>query len=40
MIDDDGKGTFDMIGTVETTMGTIMGSRGQCFTSNLNGAGK
>ena len=27
MIDDDGKGTFDLIGNVETTMGTILGAK-------------
>jgi hypothetical protein len=28
LIDDDGSGTFDYIGEVETTLGTIMGSKG------------
>ena len=29
MIDCDGKGTFDMIGSFETTLGTIMGAKKQ-----------
>ena len=35
MIDDDGAGSFDMIGSLETTMGTIMGAKQQTFNGNL-----
>ena len=35
MIDDDGAGSFDLIGTIETTLGTIMGSKQQTFSGEL-----
>lgn len=33
VVDDDGNNEFDMIGTVETSMGTIMGGKAQTFTA-------
>jgi hypothetical protein len=33
--DDDGKNSFDEIGHVETTMGSIMGARAQTWTGAL-----
>lgn len=41
VLDDDGGGSFEMIGSYETTLGKIMGSRGQTLTANLlhNGQG-
>lgn len=36
IVDDDGSGSYDVIGTLETTMGKIMGSRGQTFESALS----
>ena len=35
MIDDDGVGSFDMIGEVETTLGNIMGAKLQTFHGDL-----
>jgi Ca2+-dependent lipid-binding protein len=35
MIDWDGEGSYDPIGAIETTMGAVMGAKGQVFTSNL-----
>lgn len=35
VIDDDGNGSFDMIGSTETTLGTIMGTKGQTFLAEL-----
>ena len=35
MIDWDGAGDYDTIGEVESTMGAIMGAKGQIFKSNL-----
>ena len=35
MVDDDGSGSTDHIGSVETTMGAVMGARGQVFQSEL-----
>jgi Ca2+-dependent lipid-binding protein len=35
VIDDDGAGSFDLIGTVETTLGNIMGARQQTFSADL-----
>ena len=35
MIDDDGAGSFDMIGEVETTLGNIMGAKYQTFQGDL-----
>jgi len=35
MIDGDGKGDFDTIGEVETTMGAIMGAKAQIFCEQL-----
>ena len=40
MIDDDGKGTFDLIGAVETTMGTILGAKKQMYEQPLLADGK
>jgi hypothetical protein len=37
--DDDGKGSFDEIGHVETTMGNIMGSRAQTWIGELKSSG-
>lgn len=39
VIDDDGNGKAQLIGTSETTLGTIMGSRGQTFISDLHKSG-
>jgi hypothetical protein len=33
VVDDDGNNEFDMISTVETSMGTIMGGKAQTFTA-------
>ena len=35
MIDDDGDGKFDLIGEIETTLGTIMGAKRQIFEQDL-----
>lgn len=35
MIDDDGKGSFDLIGEIETTLGNIMGAKQQTFQGDL-----
>jgi len=35
MIDGDGAGDYDIIGEVDVTMGTLMGSRAQVWTGNL-----
>lgn len=40
VVDDDGNGEFDMIGTAETSMGNVMGAKAQTFTANLEGKGK
>ena len=36
MIDDDGSGSYDTIGEVETNMGAVMGARAQTFSSPLS----
>jgi hypothetical protein len=40
VVDDDGNNSFDEIGTIETTLGNIMGSKAQTFTADLVGNGK
>ena len=40
VVDDDGSGSSDPIGSVETTMGNIMGSRAQTYVTDLIGHGK
>lgn len=40
VVDDDGNGEFEMIGTAESTMGSIMGSKAQTWTCDLEGKGK
>ena len=35
VIDEDGAGSFDLIGAVETTLGNIMGARQQTFSADL-----
>jgi hypothetical protein len=35
LIDDDGKGSFDLIGEIETTLGNIMGAKQQTFQGDL-----
>ena len=35
MIDGDGAGDYDVIGEVDVTMGTLMGSRAQVWTGEL-----
>ena len=40
MVDDDGAGSPDLIGSVETTLGNIMGSRQQVFEHGLGAAHK
>ena len=37
--DEDGKGKSDLIGVVETTLGTIVGSQGQQLTLDLKRSG-
>jgi hypothetical protein len=37
VVDDDGGGSSDPIGSVETTMGQIMGSKAQTFVTDLTG---
>jgi hypothetical protein len=36
LIDDDGNNSFDLIGTHETSMGTVMGSKAQTLTAQLD----
>ena len=36
VLDDDGNNSYELIGEVETHMGTVMGSKGQTFVSELN----
>ena len=36
IIDDDGSGSYDTIGEVETNMGAVMGARAQTFSSPLS----
>ena len=36
MIDWDGQGDYDLIGSIETTMGAIMGAKHQVLQSNLS----
>ena len=40
MVDDDGASSPDLIGSVETTLGKIMGSRQQVFEHGLGAAHK
>jgi hypothetical protein len=35
VIDDDGNGSFELIGSAETSMGNIMGAKAQTFTEKL-----
>ena len=35
VLDDDGSGSFDVVGTILTSMGDIMGARAQTFTGDL-----
>ena len=39
MIDDDGSGSFDLIGEVLTNMGAVMGAKAQMFQSPLTKGG-
>lgn len=36
MVDDDGKGSFDTIGEVETSMGALMGAKAQTYSAALS----
>lgn len=40
VVDDDGAGSFDMIGTIETTMAAIMGAKGSVLIAELKHKGK
>ena len=40
VIDDDGQGSFDLIGSFDTTMGKIMGSKNQTLIGDLKVDGK
>jgi hypothetical protein len=40
MVDDDGAGKVDVIGTVFTQMGDIMGARAQCLVADIVQGGK
>jgi len=40
VLDDDGNGTYDVIGYAETTLGHILGSRNQTFLADLKKEGK
>lgn len=40
MIDDDGGGNFDLIGSIETSLGAIMGSKNQVYKAILKLEGK
>ena len=35
IIDDDGSGSYDMIGSIETSMGALMGAKAQTFSEPL-----
>ena len=35
MVDDDGSGSFDEIGNIETNMGALMGAKAQTFSAPL-----
>ena len=35
MVDDDGSGSSDLIGSIETTMGAVMGAKKQMYEQNL-----
>ena len=39
LIDDDGSGTYETIGEVETSMGAVMGAKAQTFSAQLNHKG-
>jgi len=40
IVDDDGSGSYDCIGSIQTTVGKIMGSKGQSFEGALTHEGK
>lgn len=40
IIDDDGKGAFDTVGDVETSMGALMGAKAQTLSAELQYKGK
>ena len=39
IIDDDGSGSFDTIGEIETTMGALMGAKAQTYSAPLTHRG-
>ena len=39
IVDDDGSGSYDLIGSIETTMGAVMGAKKQMFESPLQANG-